>query len=157
MLVADTGGSLCSSQDSEENKNLSLHQLLQLPQEPEQDQKAVLVTPPVGRKVKTRARAARLRPSPGCPALPPRRCQLLCRPALAAGCAAQVSPLFGAGGGEGSAGPSPEHRARPARPRLRGRLLCSGPCASLSLPSRPPSLLVSEAIEFLFKITETVL
>jgi hypothetical protein len=59
----------------------------------------------------------------------------LCRPALAAGCATQVSPLFGAGGGEGSAGPSREHRARPARPRLRGRLLCSGPCAwLLSLP-----------------------
>lgn len=70
-------------------------------------------------------------------------------PALAACCAAQVSPAAVWGGRRGGQRRTfPEHRARPARPRPRGRLLCAGPCASLLLPSRPPFLLVSEAIEF---------
>lgn len=91
------------------------------------------------------------------PAVPPRLPASL-PPSAGSCCAAQVSPAAVCGGRRGGQrGPSQEHGVRPARPRLPGRLPCSGPCASLSLFSRPPSLLVSEAIELLSKITETVL
>lgn len=155
MSVANTGGSRCSSQNSKDNKNISLHQLLQLHQDPEQDQKVVPVTRSVGRKVTPRAR--RVSPQPPWPLpepwLPPRTSlelpASLCRPALAACCAAQVSPAAVWGGRrEGSTGPSRSTGLAPPALAPRGRLLCAGPCASLLLPSRPPFLLVSEAIEF---------
>lgn len=140
----------CSSQDSEDNRNLSLHQLLQLHQEPEQDQKAVLVTPPVGGKVTTRARAASL-PQPQLPPLPPRRCQLL----SAARRSQPVAPprcRCCSGRAEGRAAPDLPGSTGLAPPALAcGAASCA--LVSALLSRSLPGLV----LEFLFKITETVL
>lgn len=126
MSVANTGGSRCSSQNSKDNKNISLHQLLQLHQDPEQDQKVVPVTRSVGRKVTPRARRVSPQPpwplpEPWLPPVPPWSCQLslppgagslLRRPGVTRCC------LGRAEGGQHRT--FPEHGARPARPRPAG-------------------------------------
>lgn len=138
LSVANTGGSRCSSQNSKDNKNISLHQLLQLHQDPEQDQKVVPVTPSVCRKVTPRER--RVSPQPPWPLPEPSVPPWSCQPLSAARRWQPVAPprchplLFGEGGGEGSAGPSRSTGlAPPAPPALaRGAASCAQVPALLS-------------------------
>lgn len=164
MSVANTGGSRCSSQNSKDNKNISLHQLLQLHQDPEQDQKVVPVTPSVCRKVTPRAR--RVSPQPPWPLPEPSVPPWSCQPLSAARRWQPVAPprchplLFGEGGGEGSAGPSRSTGlAPPAPPALaRGAASCAQVPAllSCSLPGLLFYLSVKQS-SFKSKIPETIL
>lgn len=164
MSVANTGGSRCSSQNSKDNKNISLHQLLQLHQDPEQDQKVVPVTRSVGRKVTPRARRVSPQPpwplpEPWLPPVPPWSCQ----PLSAARRWQPVAPprchplLFGEGGGR-AAQDLPGARGSPRPPSPRGAASCAQVPAllSCSLPGLLFYLSVKQS-SFKSKIPETIL
>ncbi|MEJ1272805.1 hypothetical protein NN561_003660 [Cricetulus griseus] len=133
-LVSCQHRSRFSRQKSEANPNLSTLIPSGCTNTQSGTQKSSLGGTASGQKSQTQ----RTRPVSACslhsgwlPVVPPRRCELLSapgdgsrlhRPGVARSCPGRAE-------WEGSAGPSPGHRARPARPCRPRRLLRTSPCA----------------------------